>query len=112
MNSAAPIKFYATVTQGMFQTSFYSDLGGEEVRFDGSGTVAEEGGYALSFKPWHLQVQEQGADGVWRMVHTSEGFMRKDQAIADAERQGIALDYVSHHKDYVKGWLLGRAAGR
>jgi hypothetical protein len=96
-------KTYSTVAQSLFTISVYSDVDGIE-RTKTGGQF-----HALSFKPWYLQVQEC-IDGVWHMVHSSEPFMRKEQALADAERQGIALDYVSHHKDHVQSWVLGKAA--
>lgn len=101
MKTTRATQFEASVFQSMSTTNVYSDVVGHE---------RTEGGqfHVLSFKPWVLQVSER-IDGVWHLVH-HESFMRKGQAIADAERQGIVLDYVSHHKDYVRSCVLGQAA--
>lgn len=109
-NAIQARRCYTTVTQSMSTTHLYSDLFGAEVRTSGAGQAPPEGFYVLSYKPWLLQIQEQGDDGVWRGV-SDEEFMRKEHALEAAARQGVDLDYVSHHRDDVRGYVIpGRAA--
>lgn len=105
-NTIQARRCYSTVFQSMSTERLYSDLSGAEMRTSGAGQSPPEGFHVLSWKPWLLQVQEEGDDGVWRMI-SNESFMRKDQALSDAARQGIELDYVSHHADHVRSTVIG-----
>lgn len=98
--SATTRRCSSSVWQSLSSDRLYTSLLGSEVHT--GGAASPDGFYALTWKPWLLQVQEQGDDGVWRLV-THQTFMRKADALADAARQGIDLDYVSHHDDYVRG---------
>lgn len=109
MNTSPVIanRTYATVCQSLSTHHLYSDLIGE---FMGEArqyrdVAPPEGFHVLSYKPWSLQVQEQ-IDGVWHVIYNGPEFTTKEAALADAARQGIELDYVSHHKDHVQGRVI------
>lgn len=107
-------RHYVSIGQSMFTTTYYSDLTGE-IRPAGDSSPPE-GFYVLDIKEWSLQIQEMGEDRCWRMIY-SASFARKADALADAARQGIEPDYVSHHKDHVRGHAItprdmARALGR
>lgn len=100
------ICFSVDVFQSMSTTHVYSRLGGD-VLANGE-SAPEEGFYALSYKPWIVQVAEQDASGAWHVQHYGAPHMRKAQALAECDRIGATPNYVSHHVDYVKGMVITR----
>lgn len=100
MKTTNETKTYATLAQHLFTRDIYSDLFGD-VREPAMSSP--NGFHVLSVKPWLLQVQEE-RNGVWYLVGDTREYFRKEDALRDAERMGIALDYVSHHKDSVRSY--------
>lgn len=104
--STQALGFYVDVFQSMSTTHVYSRLDGDVLAKGES--APPEGFYALSYKPWIVQVAEQDASGAWHVRHYGAPHMRKAQAIAECDRLGVAPNYVSHHSDSVKGMVIAR----
>lgn len=104
--STQTLGFSVDVFQSMSTTHVYSRLDGDVLANGESAPL--EGFYVLSYKPWIVQVAEQDASGTWHVRHYGSQHMRKDHALAECDRIGVTPNYVSHHKDHVKGRVITR----
>jgi hypothetical protein len=86
-----------SLSRDMFTRNTYASLDGAPL--SAGGVSPSEGFLVYECKPWHLQVQQQ-IDGSWHLVST-ETFDTKAEGIAYAAKNGLSIDYVSHHKDHV-----------
>lgn len=104
--STQTLGFSVDVFQSTSTTRVYSRLDGDVLAKGES--APPEGFYALSYKPWIVQVAEQDTSGTWHVRHYGSQHMRKAQALAECDRIGVVPSYVSHHKDHVNGRVITR----
>ena len=90
---------YTSVAQDMFRERVFSSPRGIV------GGASPEGDHAVTWLPWHLQIQEQDAHGAWHQIFCAS-FPRRSEALAAAERMGVDVDYISHHRDSVESICL------